>query len=312
MAKFWLLEFTNPQPGAPERKLKLEGGAISVGRTEGNSLVISWDPKISRSHARLELAGSGFRLTDLKSTNGTHVFENEKWRLITAPEVLPFPATIRFGDTVVTAGYGEFIEPSESLFQSVLIPLPEVMNGAKHRESILVLDQCGSTSMAGREGDEIAFHSKKRMFQLCDAALKKCVPDYVKNTGDGLLATFKDPRVCLRAALTIAGNIGQRNSGTRHPLIHVRIGLHCGETFLMDKVTQDRHGVSVNTAFRIEGVAPEAFAPGAQIPDQDRIIASGEFVEASGAGPGDFAPLGPANLRGIDAPVELYLYTKPF
>lgn len=53
--------------------LRLVGAlAKSVGRDEGNDLVLA-HPEISRRHARIERDGSGWRIVDLRSTNGTWV-----------------------------------------------------------------------------------------------------------------------------------------------------------------------------------------------------------------------------------------------
>ena len=37
---------------------------ISVGRTEGNDVVLDWDPQVSRSHTQLERVGTGWTLVD--------------------------------------------------------------------------------------------------------------------------------------------------------------------------------------------------------------------------------------------------------
>ena len=313
MAKYWLLEFMNPPPGITEKHLKREGDILSIGRIEGNAAIIHWDPKISRMHARLELANNAIRVTDLKSTNGTFILENFKWRELKNPTVVQSPAVLKFGDTAITISYGEFVDVNEKdLFQSVVMSLPEVMDNLKTQESILVLDLCGSTSIAGKEGDHIAFHLKKRLFQLCDAAFKDSTPAYTKNTGDGLLTTFNSAETCMKAALAIARNINHRNRNTQNPPIHVRMGLHAGETFLIDKATQDRHGNSLNIAFRIEGVTPAAFESGIGLPERNRIIASKDFLKAYDKDREKFRLLGQAKLKGIEMPMELYLYEEEF
>ncbi len=65
-----------------------------IGRGGQNEIVID-DDSVSSTHARLEFDNGGWRLTDLRSTNGTFV---ESVRL--APEVptpLPYGSSVRFG-----------------------------------------------------------------------------------------------------------------------------------------------------------------------------------------------------------------------
>lgn len=53
--------------------LRLTGGKPkTVGRDEGNDLVLA-HPEVSRRHARIERDGQGWRVVDLRSTNGTWV-----------------------------------------------------------------------------------------------------------------------------------------------------------------------------------------------------------------------------------------------
>ena len=45
---------------------------VSIGREEGNSLRLN-DERVSRFHAKVQVDGDDYILTDLDSTNGTHV-----------------------------------------------------------------------------------------------------------------------------------------------------------------------------------------------------------------------------------------------
>lgn len=57
--------------GAP-RVFELQGEEVSIGRTEGNDLVLN-HPSVSRRHARLERRNNLWWIVDLKSTNGVKV-----------------------------------------------------------------------------------------------------------------------------------------------------------------------------------------------------------------------------------------------
>jgi hypothetical protein len=63
-----VLRLLSESPGFPEVSLVSRG--LSVGRASDNDLVIV-DATVSRHHARLEPDGSGWRVVDLDSTNGT-------------------------------------------------------------------------------------------------------------------------------------------------------------------------------------------------------------------------------------------------
>lgn len=58
--------------GGSARILELRGEAVTIGRIEGNDLVIN-HPSVSRRHGRLELRGSEWWVADLNSTNGIKV-----------------------------------------------------------------------------------------------------------------------------------------------------------------------------------------------------------------------------------------------
>jgi hypothetical protein len=48
-------------------------GALSIGKSPENHIVIADDPSVSRLHAQLEHLGPAWCITDLGSRNGTHV-----------------------------------------------------------------------------------------------------------------------------------------------------------------------------------------------------------------------------------------------
>ncbi len=52
-----------------EHRFELKEGKISIGRMEGNDLII-FDPTVSRKHAEVEKTDIGFRVKDLGSRNG--------------------------------------------------------------------------------------------------------------------------------------------------------------------------------------------------------------------------------------------------
>ena len=60
------------EKGGTERRETFESSEISVGRVQGNDIVLS-KGNVSKRHARLLYRDGRFIVTDLNSTNGTYV-----------------------------------------------------------------------------------------------------------------------------------------------------------------------------------------------------------------------------------------------
>jgi pSer/pThr/pTyr-binding forkhead associated (FHA) protein len=76
--------------------LELKEGTYTLGRSEPADLVIAV-PTVSAKHAELKVAGGQVTVTDLNSTNGTFIEEEEIEA--NTPNELPLGAEIIFGDT---------------------------------------------------------------------------------------------------------------------------------------------------------------------------------------------------------------------
>ncbi len=75
-------------PNGPEQEFSLAKRSISLGRANTNDIILD-DPRISRSHARLDCSDQGITLEDLGSSNGTRLNGFRIQR-----------ATLRPGDTI--------------------------------------------------------------------------------------------------------------------------------------------------------------------------------------------------------------------
>ena len=60
------------EPNRPGRAAVMDGGTLTIGRGDGNGLILA-DSAVSRAHARLAARDGLLILTDLGSTNGTRV-----------------------------------------------------------------------------------------------------------------------------------------------------------------------------------------------------------------------------------------------
>ncbi|GLZ44956.1 hypothetical protein Acsp06_11410 [Actinomycetospora sp. NBRC 106375] len=77
------------RPGGLEVVL-LTGASVTIGRAEGNAVVLGHDTQVSSMHAVLQSYGAGWAIRDLGSTNGT----------VVAGERLVAERALRHGDTI--------------------------------------------------------------------------------------------------------------------------------------------------------------------------------------------------------------------
>src|SRR3954465_12361004 len=99
------------EKGGAERREVFDAAELSVGRVQGNELML---PKgnVSKRHARLLYRDGRFIVTDLNSTNGTYVNR----RKITQATIVREGDRIYIGDLVLrieTSGSGDTISPDE-------------------------------------------------------------------------------------------------------------------------------------------------------------------------------------------------------
>ena len=85
------------EKGGEQRRLVFNKPEITIGRVQGNDIVL---PKgnVSKRHARVLLKDGKFIIVDLKSTNGTYV----NGRKITSPLVIKGSDKIYIGDYILS------------------------------------------------------------------------------------------------------------------------------------------------------------------------------------------------------------------
>jgi phage tail-like protein len=110
-----------------ERQLELTTDRLTIGRLPGRDLVLD-HPKVSREHAELQRDAQGWRITDLKSSNGT---------LVNGQPLDPFsPRLLVAGDRIQIGAYiltyvpaqmrpAESDEPAEVILEAAHTPQPE-------------------------------------------------------------------------------------------------------------------------------------------------------------------------------------------
>ena len=173
----------------------------------------------------------------------------------------------------------------------VLIEWGGVTNWLEPREegralvTLLITDIVGSTDMLSALGDRAWRGRLAGHDDVVRRAVRQQGGHEVKSTGDGFLLYFDAPGQAIAAALDI-------RSGVSALGIPVRQGIHVGEVRLIDG---DVQGLAVHEAARIASAAQ-----GGEILTSEvtHVLASaGGFV---------FEPKGERELKGIEAPRNLF------
>ncbi|MDH5637209.1 MAG: tetratricopeptide repeat protein [Nitrospinota bacterium] len=173
-----------------------------------------------------------------------------------------------------------------------------------HREATLFVDICGSTKLVNTYGGfhfHTLFSVLERIFDG-HAKTNGCV--YRKGLGDGFMAIFSGCHGALAACVKTLDELTRHNNQAREShQVQVRIGVDFGETAVSRN--EDRFGIPVNVAKRIEGVMTEDFLdlkiPVDKFPVENRIFVSYTVNKALETSPA-FATsnIGVAALRGLD------------
>ena len=157
--------------------------------------------------------------------------------------------------------------------------------------TVLFTDLVESTAMRVRVGEETADRLRHRHDALVSAAIAEHHGRLVKNTGDGVMATFEGASDAVAAAVRIQQSLDAENRAQpEHPLL-VRVGISVGDVSAED---DDCFGLPVIEAQRLEASA----RPG-QI-----LCSSVVRALARGRGGHSFRPVGALDLKGLDEPVD--------
>lgn len=157
-------------------------------------------------------------------------------------------------------------------------------------EAVLVVDLVQSTHLATHYGDGVAMRARTL---VRDRALTLAASQGLtssESTGDGCLMTFGLVTGAVETALALLADMEHRATDLAPaPPPSIRAAVTYGEILLDGQGA--RHGAVINKAFRLEGLAREAFvrvegrASGADIPEHDRIFldeAAAEEARAAG------------------------------
>jgi len=161
-------------------------------------------------------------------------------------------------------------------------PLPE---SDRVLATVLFTDIVTSTERSAQVGDRRWKDLLDQHDTLIRRALERHRGRLVKNTGDGILATFDGPARAIRCAQAIASSV--KSLG-----IEVRAGLHTGEVELRG---EDVTGMGVNIAARVM----DAAGPG-------EVVVSSTVKDLVAGGGLRFADRGTRDLRGVPGEWRLF------
>jgi class 3 adenylate cyclase/pimeloyl-ACP methyl ester carboxylesterase len=172
-----------------------------------------------------------------------------------ADAVVPVAEGRKFADAIPGAKYIEYGNlPHGACFagacEKLIGDIEEFVTG--HRDgavsetdrvlaTVLFTDIVGSTRMAVEVGDQRWHELLDRHDRLAKQTIEKHRGNFVKSTGDGILATFDGPGRAVRCALAFGAAAQQMG-------LPLRAGLHTGEIEMRD---QDVGGIAVHAAARV-------------------------------------------------------------
>jgi class 3 adenylate cyclase len=151
--------------------------------------------------------------------------------------------------------------------------------------TVLFTDIVDSTEQLAARGDDAWRHVLDTHDQTMDQVITTHRGRFVKQTGDGILATFDGPARAVHCAAAILDNA--RDQG-----ITLRAGLHTGEIELRPS---DVAGIAVHTASRIAALA-----------DPNEILVSRTVVDLTAGSGLQFAPRGEHQLKGVPGSWPLF------
>ncbi len=157
---------------------------------------------------------------------------------------------------------------------------------------VLFTDLVGSTELMASLGDAAFDRLRDGHFMLMRQAVASRGGTAIKNTGDGVLATFGSAGDALAAAVAIQQATERQGRDSGVPLA-VRVGLSLGD---VSTATGDVFGIPVVEAARLV----DAARPG-------QILCSAVVRTVAGSRSGaELAPLGALDLKGLPEPVMVF------
>jgi class 3 adenylate cyclase len=142
-------------------------------------------------------------------------------------------------------------------------------------EAIVVIDICGSTTIASRYGAHRLSSFYDQLEGIAFEVASRFRDRYRRTTGDGVLLTFNTVTDAVNACLEIRRRVHEHNVAVdKAHRIPIRFSIHFGET-LVDAEGR-RHGTAVNKTFRVESLGSEKLS--SVVPEQNYLLVTEEVA----------------------------------
>lgn len=178
-------------------------------------------------------------------------------------------------------------------------------------EAVLVVDLVESTRLATHYGDGLAMRARSALRDRALAIARGRGLAFAESTGDGCLLSFPSVQAAVDTAVALLRELRDRPPDlSPGPPLAVRAGISYGEILLDGRGA--RHGAAMNKAFRLEGLAREAFARVGEedgptdVPDRNRIFLDEEAVQELGSAETPRRFVGFASLKGFSGLHRIY------
>ncbi len=186
----------------------------------------------------------------------------------------------------------------------------DAAGGERKTVTALFADIKGSMDLMERLDPEEARAIVDPALKLMIDAMHRYDGYIVQSTGDGIFALFGAPvahedhaQRALYAALRVQEDMAKYSAGLRaqgSPPVEIRVGLNTGEVVVRSIRTDDAHteytpiGHSMSLAARMQTLAPTGSIV---ITEQTQKLTAGYF---------ELKPLGPARIKGVSDPINVY------
>ncbi len=186
----------------------------------------------------------------------------------------------------------------EALAEMTGAPAPVMRDtDSADTHTILFTDMEGSTSLTEKLGDAAAQEVRRAHNQIVRSALAANGGNEIKQTGDGIMASFATASSALDSAIAIQRGVARHKEANPDSPLGVYVGLNAGEPIAEGDPEGriDLFGTSVNLAARICDHA-----------EAGQILAANVVRELAAGKDFLFSDLGETELRGFEDPVKLW------
>lgn len=160
-------------------------------------------------------------------------------------------------------------------------------------ETILVVDEVGSTERLVELGPEEAFREQLRLDRLIESTVGThhgCVDHWC---GDGAIARFGCAAAATSAAVRLLATAAEVSSPHAHAPVRLRAAAHLGRLLIDDE--RRSFGLGLVVAVRI-----------CDRTEADTVVVSDPVADVLGGHGWGVDPLGPAELKGVPEPLDLW------